>query len=177
MQSPRRRPGSAEPGGAISQDRASTRSSFRGRAGLSERTLTPMGAGGGVGCATGEERGARVRGQHTSRGIEAGPEIAPAPDRLRTPAHAEKQGRRTVSDGIRRPGGAASLALANEILIGCAPGPAPSDAGPRVSRQRLSPRRACPDARKDQSRPRCRRGPSAQPLSSGARRRLRTHTA
>jgi hypothetical protein len=52
--SSRRRPGSAEPGGAISQDRASTRSPFRGRARLPERTLTPMGAGGGVGCATGE---------------------------------------------------------------------------------------------------------------------------
>ena len=35
----RRRPGSAEPGGASSQHRASTHSSFRGRAGLSERPL------------------------------------------------------------------------------------------------------------------------------------------
>ena len=33
MRSSRRRPGSAEPGGGISHDRASTRSSFRGRAG------------------------------------------------------------------------------------------------------------------------------------------------
>jgi hypothetical protein len=56
MPSSRRPPGSAESGGGISQDRASTRSSFRGRAGLSERTLTPTGAGGRAGCATGEKR-------------------------------------------------------------------------------------------------------------------------
>ena len=65
MQSSYRRPGCAEQGGAISQDRASTRSSFRGRAGLSERTLTPMGAGGDVGCATGDEQVSRRPGGET----------------------------------------------------------------------------------------------------------------
>ena len=39
----------------VSWTPASTGSSLRGKAGLSERTLTPMGAGGGVGCATGEQ--------------------------------------------------------------------------------------------------------------------------
>ena len=43
MQSSHRRPWSAEPGGAISQDRASTRSSLRGRAGPSNRPLTALG--------------------------------------------------------------------------------------------------------------------------------------
>jgi hypothetical protein len=43
MQSSRRRPWSAEPGGAISRNRASTRSSFRGKAGSSDRSLTALG--------------------------------------------------------------------------------------------------------------------------------------
>jgi hypothetical protein len=56
MQSSRRRPGSAESGGAVSQDRASSRSSLRGRAGLAERASPTMGAGGGAGCASGEQQ-------------------------------------------------------------------------------------------------------------------------
>jgi hypothetical protein len=56
MQSSRRRPGSAESGGAVSQDRASSRSSLRGRAGLAERASPTMGAGGGAGCASGESQ-------------------------------------------------------------------------------------------------------------------------
>ena len=48
MQSSRRRPGSAEPGGAISQDRASTRSSFRGITGpRTRRSRRPGGRCGG----------------------------------------------------------------------------------------------------------------------------------
>ncbi len=44
---------------------ASTGSSLRGKALLSERTLTPMGAGGEVGCASGELRVSRDSGRDT----------------------------------------------------------------------------------------------------------------
>ncbi len=52
----RRATGAVRPnrGVGISQNRASTLSSFRGRAGHSERPLTQMGAAAGVGCASGE---------------------------------------------------------------------------------------------------------------------------
>jgi hypothetical protein len=40
----------------VSQNRASTRSSFRGKAGLLGRALTPMGAARGAGCAGGESQ-------------------------------------------------------------------------------------------------------------------------
>ena len=51
------RPGSAEPGGAISQDRASTRSSFRGRAGLPTGYSPAVELGEAAGLASGETQG------------------------------------------------------------------------------------------------------------------------
>ena len=92
MRSSRRRPGSAETGGGISQDRASTRSSLRGRAGLSERPLAPMGAAGGAGCAIGDEQGPRwLRSRPCVRagaGLRRGVRVAPCGNTL----HAARAG-------------------------------------------------------------------------------------
>ena len=62
------------------------------------------------GLAGGDKEGACVRGQHTSRGIKAGPRIGPRADRLRVPADAEKQGRQPDQRWYPEPDDAASLA-------------------------------------------------------------------
>ena len=63
-----------------------------------------------VRLASGDKEGACVRGQHTSRGIKAGPRIGPRADRLRVPADAEKQGRQPDQRWYPEPDDAASLA-------------------------------------------------------------------
>jgi hypothetical protein len=59
----------AEPGGAISQDRASTRSSFRGRAGAPTGHSAAGELGEAAGLATGEERDSD---RHDPRGLHSG---------------------------------------------------------------------------------------------------------
>jgi hypothetical protein len=94
----------------VSQDRASTRSSFRGRAGLSERPLTPMGAGGGAGCASGDKQGVADRRQETSRDMEAGPPARSRLGRLRARAAARQQVLQTDAHDDAGADGVASLA-------------------------------------------------------------------
>ncbi len=73
MQSSRRQPGSAEPGGAVSQDRASTRSPFRGERKLPAGYFTaPECRRPFARCATGEQEGSGSAGRKTCFGFNSG---------------------------------------------------------------------------------------------------------
>ena len=54
------------------------------------------------GCEIGDEEGAGVRGQHTSRGIKAGPRMGLAPVGCAYPRTRKSRDVSPVSDGIRR---------------------------------------------------------------------------
>jgi hypothetical protein len=76
--------------------------------------IAGQGAARGDRRATGDEEGAGVRGQHTSRGIKAGPLMGPAPIGCAYSRTRKSRDVSPVSDGIRRPTTAASLAAGDE---------------------------------------------------------------
>ncbi len=82
MRSSRRRPGSAEPDGGISQDRASTRPSSRGRAGRGMGRSRRLSAGDAAGCAN-RRRAGTCLGITRRPPFRAGKVSIPGPTRSR----------------------------------------------------------------------------------------------